>query len=270
MTPNALKAAVCDGITVLGTMIGRLNSPELIPLLAQMPVDFVVIDTEHHPQNPETVYDLIVAGRRCGVTPLVRPPGHQYEYLCRPLDWGARGLMVPRVDTPEQVEGIVRCVQYPPQGLRGASLLQAALDFAPPPAAGEELLATLNDELFLICMVESQECLDNLEQMAQVPGLDAMIIGPFDLTTNLGISGQMDHPRLAAAIKRVADVCRSHGIAAGIHTSSEKGVAQAAEAGMNCLMFSMPERMLAAGGGDQVRRIRQRLNDMGLKTTTSQ
>jgi len=265
MKLNTLKAALENGQTVLGTMVGRLNSPDIVPILADIPFDFFVVETEHTAQNPETVYELIAAGRRFGIPPLVRPPGHGYEYLCRPLDWGARGLLVPRVETPEQVREILRCTKYPPRGVRGASLGKAMLDFEPLPAAGEELLELIEQQTIIICMVESRRALSNLEEMAAVPGLDALLIGPFDLTTNLGISGQMEHPLLKDAIKRVAEVCQDNRIAAGIHIASKEGILDAAEAGMRCLMFSNPGELLAGSGGEQVRTIREKLKDAGCK-----
>ena len=107
MQPNALRQKLSQGQPAYGTMIGDLRSPTVVQILAQAGYDYVFIDTEHGPYSLETVADLVRVARLSGLTPLVRVPDAEYHLLVRPFDLGARGIMVPRVETRAQVERIV-------------------------------------------------------------------------------------------------------------------------------------------------------------------
>jgi 2-dehydro-3-deoxyglucarate aldolase/4-hydroxy-2-oxoheptanedioate aldolase len=128
------------------------------------------------------------------------------------LDLGARGVMVPRVETREQAEEIVRALKYAPEGRRGVALGIAHDLYR---AAGAEFFTKVNEDIPVIIQVETVKAFENLEAIASVPGIDVLWVGHYDLTVSMGIPAQFDHPRLMQAMNDVVATCKRHGRAPG-------------------------------------------------------
>jgi 2-dehydro-3-deoxyglucarate aldolase/4-hydroxy-2-oxoheptanedioate aldolase len=143
---------------------------------------------------------------------MVRVPDLNVAPLARVLDLGARGVMVPRVETREQAEEIVRALKYAPQGKRGVALGVAHDLYR---AAGAEFFPQANQEIPVIIQVETVKAFENLEAIASVPGVDVLWVGHYDLTVSMGIPAQFDHPRLLKAMEDLVETCNSHGVAPG-------------------------------------------------------
>ncbi len=254
MTKNGAKAKLRGGGTAIGTMVSEMRSEEVAYVLAAAGFDFFVLDTEHGSADMETVQRLCRAGRSAGIAPLVRVTEIGYAPIARTLDAGALGLMVPHVETPEDARTIVRFAKYPPAGERGFGLRSAVTDYsgASVPAA----IAWSNDETMLMAQVESRRCLDSLEEIAAVPGLDLLLVGPTDLSIALGVPGQLLHPTMEEAYRRVVDVARRHNLAAGLHPGDLKVVRRGRDLGMRCLMYSAEIRLLWTAAQDAVQAIR--------------
>ncbi len=251
---NHAKARLREGGTVLGTMISEMWTEEVAYVLAAAGFDFLVIDTEHGSADMETVQRISRAARGVGVAPLVRVTEISYACIARPLDAGALGLMVPHVETAADARQIVRCAKHQPVGERGFGLRSAVTDYTGIPVA--EAIAWSNAETMLMAQVESRRCLDNLEEIAAVPGIDVLLIGPTDLSIALGVPGQLLDPTMQEAYRHVVAVASRHGIAAGIHPS-EMAVAQhARDLGMRCLMFSSEVRLLLGAARQAVQALR--------------
>jgi 2-keto-3-deoxy-L-rhamnonate aldolase RhmA len=175
--------------------------------------DYILIDTEHAGFGIESVSTLLHVSSAIGLPALVRVPETQRSFLSRPLDAGALGLMIPRVESREQAEAIVRYAKYPPAGDRGAILGNAHTDYRM--VDGKAFMRQANAETLLIMQIETQAGLDQMDEILSVPGLDVALIGPFDLSTSLGIPGEVNHPRMVKAIDTFLKSCRRHGVAAG-------------------------------------------------------
>ena len=159
MKDNVLKRSLDDGKVVIGTMLQELRTPAIPLLLADVGFDFLFIDMEHGAHNMETVADLLKIIRLTGMTPLVRVPDLQYHLIARCLDAGAQGIMVPRIETREQVEEIVKYVKYPPLGVRGCSINKGHNDYK-----AEALIPFVqkaNKENFVIVQIERKKAIDN-------------------------------------------------------------------------------------------------------------
>jgi len=141
-------------------------------------------------------------------------PSHDPQWMSRVLDGGAHGVILPDVNTRAQAEAIVAACRFPPLGKRSVMGLGPALGYRAVPLA--ELNPKLNAETAVIVMLETGEAIENCEAIAQVDGLDVLLIGSGDLTTDLGIPGQVDHPRLRAAYERVAAACKAHNKVLGV------------------------------------------------------
>ena len=259
MKPNSLKQQLAQGATVFGTMIGSAQPQETIWILGQAGFDFVMLDTEHAPLDLGHVETLCRAGTLFDVPVLVRVPDCEYHLIAETLDAGAQGIMVPRVETKAQAELAVASVKYPPLGRRGLSirpLLTAYKALSLP-----ERIQWSNDNTILITQIESAQALEDLDEILSVPHIDVALIGPADLSVSLGIPGELDHPRLWAAVDHVAAVAKKHGLAAGSHMGTLPQVIECGERGMRCLMYSSDTRLLAEGARASAQALRQWAND---------
>jgi len=176
--------------------------------------DALYVDMVHSPYSIETTSTICAAALGIGITPLVRVPSHGAHWASRVLDGGAQGVIVPHVDNRSQAEAVVRHCRFPPVGRRSVMGLGPALGYVAAPLG--ELNDRLNRDTALIVMLETAEGIDNAAVIAALPGIDVLLIGSGDLTTDYGIPGQVDHPRLRAAYERVADACRTHGKVLGV------------------------------------------------------
>jgi len=254
MTTNQAKAKLREGGTAIGTMVSEMRSEEVAYVLAAAGFDFLVIDTEHGSANMETVQRICRAARGAGIAPLVRVTEIGYALIARTLDAGALGLMVPHVETADDARTIVRCAKYPPAGERGFGLRSAVTDYSG--ASVPDAIAWSNSETMLMAQVESQRCLDNLDEIAAVPGIDVLLVGPTDLSIALGVPGQLLHPKMEDAYRRVVEVARRHNIAAGLHPSDIKVAQRGRDLGMRCLMYSAEIRLLWLAAREAVQALR--------------
>ena len=161
---------------------------------------------QHARYSIETTATICAAA--LGITPLVRVPNHDPQWMSPVLDGGAQGVIVPDVNTSAQAKAIVTACRFPPLGKRSVMGLGRALGYRALPLS--ELNPRLDAETAVIVMLETTEGIENCKAIAAVDGIDVLLIGSGDLTTDLGIPGQVDHLRLRAAYERVAAACRTH------------------------------------------------------------
>ena len=251
---NRLRARLAEGATVVGTMLVEIRQPAIMTLLAHAGFDFVLIDTEHGPFSIESVAELSRAARDAAVTPIVRVPELTYAYVAQALDGGAQGIMLPRVTARAQVEECVGYMKYAPAGRRGAVLARGHTGFRGGPLA--EVLAAMNRETFLIVQIETAEAVQRLDELLSVPGVDAALVGPTDLSLALGVPGKMDDPRLVGAIERTMAACTAHGVVPAIHTNDVSMTAAWARRGMRLVSINSEAGLLMAGARAAVDAIR--------------
>ncbi len=252
--PNRLRQRLGTGKTIIGTMLVEIRQPAIMTMLANAGLDFVIIDNEHGSFNVETIADLSRAARDLGVTPVVRIPELTYAHVAQSLDGGAQAIMLPRVTAREQVEECVRCMKYPPQGRRGAVLARGHTAFRGGPLA--DTLAGMNRETFLVIQIETAEAVERLDDLLTVPGVDAALVGPTDLSLALGVPGKMDDPKLVGAIERTMAACAAHGIVPAIHTNDLAMTASWARRGMRMVSINSEVGHLVGAAGHAVRTIK--------------
>ena len=211
---NLFKAALRSGAPQLGiwNTIPGFAVPEM---LAGAGFDWVLIDTEHTPVDvAEVATTLQAIAQFPDVSALVRPVANDPVVIKRLLDVGAQTLLVPMVDTPEQAAAAVAATRYPPEGMRGMGLTTRAAGFG----RVANYVQAAADEICVIVQVESKTALDNLDAIARTPGVDAVFIGPSDLSASLGYPGNAGHPEMQAVID--ATLARLHdlGMPTGIIT----------------------------------------------------
>ncbi len=210
---NPLKAKLKRGEVVWGTFVYEFGSPAAPRIMKEAGWDYILIDTEHASLGIETVATLLSVSATIGLPALVRVPETERSLLSRPLDAGAMGLMIPRVESRAQAEAIVRYTKYPPLGDRGVILGNAHTDYKM--VDGRKFMRQANAETLLIIQIETQAGLDRMDEILSTPGLDVALIGPGDLSTSLGIPGEVNHPRMIKAIDAFLKGCARHGVIPG-------------------------------------------------------
>ena len=206
---NAAKQKLADGGLVLGFLVHHLRSVAVPLLAAASDHDFLFIDTEHGAFSVQEATQLCLTALPTEITPLVRVCAGALDEATRLLDNGAMGIVVPHVDTAKQARHIAEVFHYPPAGTRSWGG-PPPMYLYQPPADVAAAQAAINAEILTVVMIETATAVENAADIAAVDGIDVLLIGSFDLTTDLGIAGRMDHPKLIAAYETVARACRKH------------------------------------------------------------
>ena len=244
MKPNRAKNVLAAGNVAVGHMLMEFATHGVAQMLATADLDFVLIDTEHSPFTSQDVARLVAWFQATEIAPIVRVPQVQYHFIARCLDAGALGVMVPNVKTGAQAQEIVSCVKYAPLGDRGVALGGALTGYQNVTPA--EFLAESNRNTTIICQIESEEGLKNLEAIASTPGVDCLWVGHFDLTNSMGIPGQFQSQRFLDAMAQVVAVARKYGLAAGIQPGSPEQAQQWMEMGYNMISYSADHALYRA------------------------
>jgi len=252
---SELKTKLKNGGLVIGTMISEIRNPNLVYMLAQCGFDFFIIDNEHGAYSPETISNMIAAARGAGISVVVRIPEIRREAIMKPLDSGAAGLLVPMVNTADQAKEIMRYAKYPPMGERGVALSRAHSSYGRPNAA--EYLDQANQTTFIAVQAESPQAIENLESIASTPGVDAIFVGPADLSVGMGIPGQITHPKEVEAIETVLAICQKHAVVPGIHMSKRETLKDWIRRGMRFVTFSSDVDLLARAAQESLAHLRK-------------
>ena len=239
MIGKNLAASLKQGKYVFGTaMVSRLDAwwPSI---LASLKMDLAFIDSEHTPADRQPISTTCHLYRAHGVVPVVRIPSPDPYQATMALDGGALGVIGPYVESAEQVQKLAGAVKYKP--LKGKRLEDFLSNKAGLEPGLLSYLEKTNEENVLIVNLESVPALDNLDEILSVKGLDAVLVGPHDLTCSLGIPEQYDHPLFKESIEFIIRKSREAGVGVGVHTWEEVGFDNEldwARKGANLIMHS--------------------------------
>jgi 2-keto-3-deoxy-L-rhamnonate aldolase RhmA len=211
---NYTKRKMQAGQVALGFGVHHLRSVAAPMLAKASGHDWMFIDTEHGAFSVQETTQLCIAALPTGVTPIVRVCAGAIDEATRALDNGALGIVIPHVDTAKQARQIADAFRYPPQGHRSWGGPPAVYGYKPPSTA--EAQQAINGEILNVVMLESPEAIRNAGEIAAVDGVDVLLIGTSDLTAELGISGQLGHPKVVDAYQAVGDACRKFGKVLGM------------------------------------------------------
>ena len=243
MRPNPVKAALAAGGHAVGTMAFEFFTPSLPQIVKAAGAQFLLYDIEHSGADVETMKWQFAACRGIELVPLVRVPATEYHFVARMLDAGAMGVMVPMVETAEQAARIVSFTRYPPQGRRGAAFGVAPHDdFLAAPVT--DTIAAAHERTLVICLVETEVGIGNVDAIAAVPGVDVVWLGHFDLTNFLGIPAQFDHPRYQEAVGALVAACERHGKAPGFMAADDRWAAEYRAKGFRILAYGVDVLLL--------------------------
>jgi 2-keto-3-deoxy-L-rhamnonate aldolase RhmA len=221
-----------SGDVLLGQMVLELFTPGIGAMLAACGLDFVIFDMEHGRCDISLLAEMVAACRGSDIFPIARVPDAAYAPLSRALDIGARGIMVPRVESREQAEYIVSQLKYAPQGKRGVALGLAHDLYR---AGTPDFFAKTNEEIAVILLLETEKAYEDLDEIVSVPGIDVAWLGHYDLTVSMGIPAQFDHPRFLKAMDALVSACRRHGVAAGFLPPSPEAAVHSIQQGFRAV-----------------------------------
>jgi len=220
MKTNTVKQALREGRVQLGTGFWQFRSQDALRTLAAAGFDWAFIDTEHGNFTTETIQDLARIAVRTGISPILRVGELQYTLVARALDCGAEGIVFPRVEDPAVLEQAVSWTKFPPAGVRGCGIGAFNFDFEP--VSIPQIIAHCNEHSMVVLQIETKRAVEACDELLSVPNIDAVMVGPVDLSISMGIPGQFDNPLLIATVEKIADCCRRHGVAPGIQNRDLK------------------------------------------------
>ncbi len=208
---NAVKDMLKAGKTAVGTTGGPASPADW---LADSGFDFILFDTQHSPVEIKQLQGVVNAMKGKKAIPVIRVGENNQAQICYALDVGAKGIIVPMINTKKEAEDMVKWCKYPLEGVRSS--------------AGEkgdwgkfdkyrDYMDTVNREVLVIPMIETIESMNNIDEILSVPGIDILLVGPSDLSINLDITLDYANPKYAEALQKIADACKKHKVIAGMY-----------------------------------------------------
>ncbi|OGO50910.1 MAG: hypothetical protein A2148_02095 [Chloroflexi bacterium RBG_16_68_14] len=252
MRENTVKRAWREGKVTYGAWLS-IPSAFSAEVMAHQGFDWLCIDMQHGVIDYQAAVTMLQAISTTPTIPFVRVPWNEPGIIGKMLDAGAYGAIIPLVNSRGEAEAAVGACRYAPDGYRSYGPIRAAY------YAGADYAGHANEEIACIPMVETTTALANLEEILAVPGIDAVYVGPADLSLTLGLPPRMDHPDSSGfqeARHRIAEACRRHGIIAGIHASAALAPKHV-EAGYRMITVSSDIGSIAAGAAQDLRSVRE-------------
>lgn len=251
---SKVKNKLRKGGTCFGTMLRVLKSPQSFALCASVEWDFVILDTEHNDFDLESLGTFSVLAKYEDLSMFVRVPDKLYHQLAQILDIGAEGIVLPRVNTSEEVRQIIQSTKYAPWGKRGVSISNTVTRFRD--FEQKEYTKWANDELLNIIQIESEEGVNNIRELVSIKGVDAVMIGPADLSQDMGISGEITHAKAEEAYMEVIEACNEYGVAPGIHFADMDLVQKWVKKGMRFITYSYDSKFIKDGFNNAISKLR--------------
>jgi len=251
---NNLKDKLKNKEVTIGSWI-TLAHPAIAEIMAKAGFDWLVVDMEHSVITIREAEELIRVIELCGVDPLVRLSANDPTQIKRVMDAGAYGVIVPMVNTREDAIAVVNAVKYPPVGMRGVGLARAqgyGTNF-------EKYKDWVAKESIVIVQVEHIKAVENLEDILSVEGVDAFIIGPYDLSGSLGKPGEFDHSEVMDALTEIRNISSKVNITAGYHVVSPQNdlVLKRIEEGYSFIAFGVDFLFLGEMCRGELRNLRE-------------
>ena len=233
MMTNHVRRRLAAGEPTIGAFLG-LGSPGVAGLMANAGFDWLVIETEHNGLDSAEIEHMLMAMAGTDAVPIVRVPSSNRVYTQRALDMGAMGVLAPLVSSADEARAVVDATRFPPEGSRSFGPLRASrYSFD-----NDDYLERANENMLVALIVETRGALDELEEIAAVPGVDALTLGPFDMSLALGLDPRkLPLPEIDDVLTRMIEVGRRHGVAIGSSPTAGTGIRELLETGItfvNC------------------------------------
>ena len=205
---NLAKEKLLNGGLSLGVGIRQSRTVDIGKIMATSDYDWLFIDMEHNSMDVDTASQISVAAQDAGISPIVRVPDFAHHHATRVLDCGAMGIVFPHVEDAETARKLVSYCLYPPNGHRSMTGSLPQLNFEKLPIP--EIAKIINESMLVVIMLESPTAIDNVEEIASIPGVDVILIGTNDLCMEMGIPGDYSNPKIKEAYKKVIAACNKY------------------------------------------------------------
>jgi 4-hydroxy-2-oxoheptanedioate aldolase len=251
MRENRLRTIWKSGGAAVNGWLG-IPSSFSAETMAHQGWDTLTVDLQHGVVDYQTAVTLLQAISTTSTVPLVRVPWLEPGILMKMLDAGAYGVICPMVNTREDAQRLVSYTHYAPQGTRSFGPIRALL------YGGADYPQHANDTIVTFAMIETRQALDNLDAILSVEGLDAVYIGPSDLSLSLGCKPQFDdvEPPVAQAIDHILERAKAHGLVAGIHNGTPESALARMQKGFQFVTVSTDARLLASAAQQTLAKMR--------------
>ena len=261
MNGEELKNRVNNGGIVYGTMISMGRHPGWGRTVGAFGLDYVIIDTEHAPRSRAEVSDYMAALNYTGVVPIVRVPIPASHYVTMYLDAGAQGVLAPYCETVDEVKEVVGAAKWRP--LKG-ELVKRAVDSGELPSEETKVyLENRNKNNVCIIGIESVPAIENLENILKVQGIDAIFVGPNDLTITLGVPDQYDHPDYEAALREIISKSSAANVPVLIHHQTVELTQKWLKEGSRFVLYSSDARTMHNGYREEFGQIKMTGQELG-------
>ena len=245
MNGEEIRNVLKSGGVVYGTMLRLCKNIRWASTLKGAGFDYVIFDNEHSAYSRHEIAELSWAFGQAGIAPIIRLPIPSSHYVTIALDGGAQGIFAPYCETVEQVKEVVGAAKWRP--LKG-KLLKKALDTGEFPSEEvKQRLGRAGQRNIVIIGIESVPALENLEAILEVDGIDVIFVGPNDMTTSMGIINQTNHPDYQAALEKVLNACKAHGVALAVHMFDMEMTTKWMKKGMQFVLYGMDTGAIMKG-----------------------
>jgi 4-hydroxy-2-oxoheptanedioate aldolase len=253
MRPNRLRQMWSERKTAIG---GWLSIPSSFSaeVMAAQGFDWLCVDMQHGIIDYQVAVTMLQAISTTDTVPIVRVPWNDPWQIMKALDAGAYGVIVPLINTAEDARAAVAACRYPPAGIRSSGPTRAIV------YGGRDYQEHANDEVLCICMIETRQGIDNLEEICSVPGLDMVYIGPADLSLALGLPPRADVEDALhlATVQNIRETAHRRGIHAGMHCAGAEFAAKKVQEGFDVVMLTSDVACLGRAASEQLSRLRER------------
>lgn len=258
MRENTLRKIWARGDAVVNGWLA-IPSAFSAEVMAHQGFDSLTVDMQHGVVDYQVAVTMLQAISTTPTVPLARVPWNDPGQLMKILDAGVYGVICPMISTRAQAEALVHACKYPPRGYRSWGPVRASL------YAGADYGDHANDDLIVLPMIETKEALENLDDILSVPGVDAIYVGPSDLSLALGCKPRLDQtdPPVVEAQQRIVEACKRHGIVAGIHCNTPEYALRMISAGYQLVTLASDGRHLAAKAAADVAAVRKSAGSAG-------
>ena len=208
---NVVKDLLKSGKTVIGTAGSAFGD---MAMLADSGFDFLLFDTQHAPVEVKQLHPALQAMRGKKAAPIIRVSSNRADLICFALDAGARGIIVPMINTKEEAIAMVRACRYSPLGDRSNSGIRGEWGES---KDHRSYMDMVNEELLIIPMIETQQAIDNIDEILSVPGIDVLLVGPSDLSIELSVPLDYQCDTYQRGLDKIAAACKNHGVIPGMY-----------------------------------------------------
>ena len=245
------RSRLKHGETLLGTLV-TLSSPEVAEILAEAGFDWLFIDMEHSPLDVREAQAILqTVGERCAC--VLRVPLNDEIWIKKALDIGATGIIIPQVNSRQEAERAVRFCKYPPQGSRGVGVARAQ-GYG---ARLQDYLDSANEEIAVIVQAEHIDGINHVQEIVGVAGIDAVLVGPYDLSASMGKIGKVADAGVQAAIARVKVACASARMPIGIFAATAEAAKPFMREGYSLTAVGIDTIFLVEAANQLVRQLRE-------------